>query len=78
MTSVWKSASVRSFPEMMEQIAEFLGRLVLTDFQTTVGYSLPDPDAEVVAPATYDTITKWALGIVDTYVVTRLAEQIGR
>jgi hypothetical protein len=25
-----------------------------------VGYSLPDPDAVIVAPATYNTITKWA------------------
>jgi hypothetical protein len=70
--------AVRSFPEPMRQIADFLGRPVRTDFHTTVGYSLPDPDAVIVAPATYNTITKWALGIADTYVLTRLAEQVGR
>ncbi len=66
------------FPKTMTQIAEVSGRPVRTDFHTTVGYSLPDPDAVVVAPATYNTITKWALGIADTYVLTRLAEQVGR
>ena len=66
------------FPKTMTQIAEISGHPVRTDFHTTVEYSLPDPDAIVVAPATYNTITKWALGIADTYVLTRLAEQIGR
>lgn len=70
--------AVRSFPETTQQIAEAAGRPVRTDFHTTVGYSLPDPDAVIVAPATYNTITKWALGIADTYVLTRLAEQTGR
>jgi phosphopantothenoylcysteine synthetase/decarboxylase len=70
--------AVRSFPETMAQIAQVLGRPVRTDFHTTVGYSLPDPDAVIVAPATYNTITKWARGIADTYVLTRLAEQVGR
>lgn len=70
--------AVSSFPETMRQIEEVLGRPVRTDFHTAVGYSLPDPDAVIVAPATYNTLTKWALGIADTYVLTRLAEQIGR
>lgn len=70
--------ALSSFPETMRQIEEILGRPVRTDFHTTVGYSLPDPDAVIVAPATYNTLTKWALGIADTYVLTRLAEQIGR
>jgi phosphopantothenoylcysteine synthetase/decarboxylase len=70
--------AARSFPETMRHIADVSGRPVRTDFHTTVGYSLPDPDAVIVAPATYNTITKWALGIADTYVLTRLAEQVGR
>ena len=70
--------ALSTFPETMRQIAEATGRPVRTDFHTAVGYSLPDPDAVVVAPATYNTITKWALGIADTYVLTRLAEQVGR
>lgn len=33
------------------------------------------PDAIIVAPATYNTINKWALGIADTYALGVLAEQ---
>jgi phosphopantothenoylcysteine synthetase/decarboxylase len=35
------------------------------------------PDAVVVAPATYNTINKWALGIADTYALSMLAEKTG-
>jgi phosphopantothenoylcysteine synthetase/decarboxylase len=70
--------AARAFPEAMVQIEEVTGRPVRTDFHTAVGYSLPDPDALIVAPATYNTLSKWALGIADTYVLTRLAEQVGR
>ncbi|MCF4121726.1 hypothetical protein L1785_12105 [Antribacter sp. KLBMP9083] len=71
-----RAASV--FPDTMAEIAEVTGRPVRTDFHTSVGYSLPDPDAVIVAPATYNTITKWALGIADSYILTRLVEQTGR
>lgn len=40
--------------------------------------SLPEADALVVAPATYNTICKLALGISDTYALGTLAESIGR
>ena len=33
------------------------------------------PEAIVVAPGTYNTINKWALGIADTYALGVLAEQ---
>ena len=36
------------------------------------------PDALAVAPATYNTINKWALGITDTCALGVLAEQTGR
>jgi phosphopantothenoylcysteine synthetase/decarboxylase len=36
------------------------------------------PDAIAVAPATYNTINKWAQGISDTYALGVLAEQTGR
>jgi phosphopantothenoylcysteine synthetase/decarboxylase len=36
------------------------------------------PDAIAVAPATYNTINKWAQGISDTYALGILAEQTGR
>ena len=35
------------------------------------------PDAVIVAPATYNTINKWALGISDTYALGVLAETTG-
>jgi phosphopantothenoylcysteine synthetase/decarboxylase len=37
----------------------------------------PIPDIVVVAPATYNTINKWALGISDTYALGVLAEITG-
>lgn len=39
--------------------------------------SLPHADAIVVAPATYNTINKWAAGISDTYALGILAETTG-
>ena len=41
------------------------------------GRSLPHADAIVVAPATYNTVNKWALGISDTYALGILAEAPG-
>ena len=38
------------------------------------GRSLPNADAIIVAPATYNTINKWANGISDTYALGVLAE----
>ncbi len=35
------------------------------------------PDAVIVAPATYNTINKWALGVSDTYALGVLAEVTG-
>jgi phosphopantothenoylcysteine synthetase/decarboxylase len=39
---------------------------------------MPDVEAMVVAPGTYNTICKLALGISDTYALGVLAEAIGR
>jgi phosphopantothenoylcysteine synthetase/decarboxylase len=39
---------------------------------------LPPPDAIVVAPATFNTINKWAAGISDTLALGLLTEAIGR
>ncbi|HET8658363.1 MAG TPA: flavoprotein [Micromonosporaceae bacterium] len=39
---------------------------------------LPTVDALVVAPATYNTVNKLALGIADTYPLTSVAELVGR
>ncbi|MGH3648690.1 MAG: flavoprotein [Micromonosporaceae bacterium] len=38
---------------------------------------MPPADAVLVAPATYNTINKWAAGISDTYPLTLLAELTG-
>lgn len=84
VTSGWNTyalatdPAVASFPEAMEEIENVLGRPVRSDFHTTVGYSLPDPDAVLVVPATFNTVVKMAQGVADTYILTRLAEQIGR
>jgi phosphopantothenoylcysteine synthetase/decarboxylase len=39
---------------------------------------LPDPDAIVVAPATVNTINKWAAGIADTLALGLLVEAYGK
>jgi phosphopantothenoylcysteine decarboxylase len=39
---------------------------------------LPDPDAIIVAPATVNTINKWAAGICDTLPLGILVEGIGK
>lgn len=39
--------------------------------------ALPPADAVIVAPATYNTVNKFALGIADTYVTNQLAELRG-
>ncbi|TCJ36560.1 flavoprotein [Parafrankia sp. BMG5.11] len=38
---------------------------------------VPHADAVIVAPATYNTINKWAAGIADTYPLSVLAELTG-
>lgn len=38
----------------------------------------PEPDAIVVAPATFNTLNKWALGIADTLAVGILCEYLGQ
>ncbi|MGN9777435.1 flavoprotein [Micromonospora sp. H33] len=40
--------------------------------------SLPAADALIIAPATYNSINKIALGIADNYALTTVAELIGR
>ena len=39
---------------------------------------LPSPDAIIVAPATVNTINKWAAGICDTLALGILVEGIGK
>ena len=38
---------------------------------------MPRADAVIVAPATYNTVNKWAAGVADNYVLNQLAELTG-
>jgi phosphopantothenoylcysteine synthetase/decarboxylase len=56
------------------------GYAVRSDYQRSEddrGRPLPHADAIIVAPATYNTINKWARGISDNYALGILAEAIG-
>jgi phosphopantothenoylcysteine synthetase/decarboxylase len=56
----------------------------MTGNQVEVGYRSPSdprpprPDAVIIAPATFNTINKSALGITDTHALGVIAEAIGR
>ncbi len=70
-------AAVEHFLDLpaMEQLT---GRPVRTRYRRPdEPNALPNADAVVVAPATYNTINKWAAGISDTYVLSVLAELTG-
>jgi hypothetical protein len=47
------------------------------DFRSPDAPKPPRPDAVIVAPMTFNTATKWALGIADTYPLSLLAESLG-
>ena len=48
-----------------------------TGFRSPADPKQPRPDAVVVAPMTFNTATKWALGIADTAPLSLLAETLG-
>ncbi|MGH3776205.1 MAG: flavoprotein [Pseudonocardiaceae bacterium] len=58
-------------------LSALTGHPVRTTYRTCEGEALPRADAIVVAPATYNTINKWAAGIADNYVLNQLAELTG-
>lgn len=61
----------------LEALEAQTGHVVRTGHQRAGQSALPKADAVIVAPATYNTINKWANGIADTYVLTQLAELTG-
>lgn len=61
----------------VDALASLTGNTVRTDHQRSGQPALPKADGVIVAPATYNTINKWAAGIADTYVLTQLAELTG-
>jgi phosphopantothenoylcysteine synthetase/decarboxylase len=62
------------------QMARASGRPVRTTYKFAADGSRISPaaDAMIIAPATFNTINKLALGIADTYVLSSMAEVIGR
>lgn len=69
-------AAVEHFLDL-DTLAALTGHPVRTGHQGRGQPALPKADAVVVAPATYNTINKWAAGAADTYVLTQLAELTG-
>ena len=53
------------------------GRAVRSEYRSPGELRSPRADAIIVAPATYNTINKWANGISDTYALGILAEAPG-
>jgi len=53
------------------------GRPVRSEYRSPGEPKSPQADAIIVAPATYNTINKWAKGISDTYALGILAEAPG-
>jgi phosphopantothenoylcysteine synthetase/decarboxylase len=60
-------------------MAELTGHPVRSEYKEPgQADALPAPDAVIVAPATVNTINKWALGICDTLALGILVEGIGK
>jgi hypothetical protein len=62
------------------EVAKAAGRPVRTSYRFGADGKLVSPaaDALIVAPATFNTVNKLALGIADTYALSSVAEVIGR
>ncbi|WP_327149577.1 flavoprotein [Nocardia sp. NBC_01329] len=69
-------AAIEYFVDIQE-LENATGHQVRTAYRKPGDESLPRPDGVVVAPATYNTINKWAAGISDTYALNQLAELTG-
>ncbi|MFT7837970.1 flavoprotein [Saccharothrix sp. BKS2] len=69
-------AAVEHFLDL-DELHRLTGHPVRTGYRGQGQPPLPPADAVIVAPATYNTINKWAAGIADTYVLTQLAELTG-
>jgi phosphopantothenoylcysteine synthetase/decarboxylase len=62
----------------LPRLAKLTGHAVRYDYkQPDEPDVLPPPDAVIVAPATFNTINKWAAGISDTLALGLLNEAIG-
>ena len=62
----------------LDHLANLTGNVVRYDYkQPDEPDVLPPPDAIVVAPATFNTVNKWAAGISDTLALGLLNEALG-
>ncbi|MQA86472.1 MAG: flavoprotein [Streptosporangiales bacterium] len=62
----------------IDRLSELTGDQVRSEFRLPGDEpGLPSADAVVVAPATFNTINKWAAGIADTFAVSLLCELTG-
>jgi phosphopantothenoylcysteine synthetase/decarboxylase len=59
------------------KIEELTGRPVRSEYSAPGAPRSQVPEAIIVAPATFNTVNQWALGISDTYALGVLAEQTG-
>lgn len=69
---------------MGERFIDVAGLAALTGDRVRIGFRMPDEpdelppaDAVVVAPATFNTVNKWAAGITDTFATGLLCELTG-
>jgi hypothetical protein len=61
-----------------DRLADLTGEPVRSEFRMPgESNGLPAADAVIVAPATFNTINKWACGIADTFAVGLLCELMG-
>lgn len=75
---VFITPSARAFVDEAA-LAKISGRPVRSDYgPATNDGPLPPPSIMIVAPASFNTINKWALGIADTLVSGLLAESLGK
>lgn len=78
-TAVTATPSALDFIDA-EAIERLTGHPVRSAYRSSPGTSrsLPAADALIIAPATYNSVNKIALGIADNYAMTTVAELIGR
>jgi phosphopantothenoylcysteine synthetase/decarboxylase len=79
------TAAVTATPSALDfvdtaAIEELTGHPVRSSYRSSPGTrrALPAVDALIIAPATYNSLNKIALGIADNYAMTTVAELIGR
>ncbi|SCL29034.1 Flavoprotein [Micromonospora rhizosphaerae] len=77
--AVTATPSARDFidPQVIEAMTGYPARFTYQS-STSTRRILPAADALVIAPATYNSVNKIALGIADNYAMTSVAELIGR